>query len=176
VSEGSQGNQQSPDFREEGINKLVKDCYRILGVERDAGPQHIREAFRRLALRHHPDRNPGNPKEAEDRFKEINEGYEVLGNEQKRHRYDYLANYRRSQIEKVRMNMIFSDRSGSFAYRNLEDLLRILVVLNFDRGELFMERRKGRGKFRGAINTGVVIGVECCSALGDPNSTVKVRC
>lgn len=113
MSEGSEGNQQSPDFREEGINKLVKDYYLILGVEGDANPEDTKKAFRRLALRYHPDHNPANAKEAEDRFKEMNEPYEVLGNELKRHRYGYLANYRRSQSEKVRMNTILSDSSGS---------------------------------------------------------------
>jgi curved DNA-binding protein CbpA len=127
----------------------VKDYYRILGVERDAGPENIRKAFRRLALRHHPDRNPGNPKEAEDRFKEINEGYEVLGNEQKRHQYDYLASCGRSHTEKVRMNTVFSDSLDNFACRDLEELLRVLVALNFGGSELLMERRKGCGKFRG---------------------------
>jgi curved DNA-binding protein CbpA len=107
VSEGSEGNQQSPDFREEGINRLVKDYYRILGAERDAGREDIRRAFHRLALRHHPDRNAGDPKKAEDRFKEINGAYEVLGNEQKRHQYDYLTSYRRSYTEKTKVNTAF---------------------------------------------------------------------
>jgi curved DNA-binding protein CbpA len=149
VPEGSEGNQQSPDFLEEGINKLVKDYYQILGVKRDASPEDIKKAFRRLALRYHPDRNPGGTREAEDRFKEINEAYEVLGNEQKRHQYDYLASYRRSQTEKVRVNMVFSDSLDNFTYRNLEELLRILVALNFDVSELFMEQHKACGKFRG---------------------------
>ena len=148
MPEGSEGNQQSPDFLEEGINKLVKDYYQILGVSTDASPEDIKKAFRRLALRYHPDRNPGNTEEAEGRFKEINEAYEVLGDEQKRHQYDYLTSYRRSQTEKVRVNMVFSDSLDNFTYRNLEELSRILAVLNFDSGELFMEQRKGCRRFR----------------------------
>ena len=75
----------------------MKDYYQNLGVSTDASPDDIKKGFRQLALRYHPDRNPGNTKEAEGKFKEINEAYEVLGNEQKRHHYDYLTGHRRGQ-------------------------------------------------------------------------------
>jgi curved DNA-binding protein CbpA len=68
-----------------------KDYYGILGVNTDASAEDIKKAFRRLALQHHPDRNPENIKEAEVRFKEINEAYEILGNEEMRWRYDSLV-------------------------------------------------------------------------------------
>jgi curved DNA-binding protein CbpA len=74
------------------------DYYHILGVSRDASNEDIRKAFRQLALRYHPDQNPGNPKESEEKFKEINEAYEVLSDEQKRQHYDHLigwSGYRR---------------------------------------------------------------------------------
>jgi len=67
-----------------------KDYYKILGVERKASADEIRKAYRKLALQYHPDRNPGN-KQAEDRFKEINEAYQVLSDKQKRARYDQLG-------------------------------------------------------------------------------------
>jgi len=67
-----------------------KDYYQILGVSTDASGEDIRKAFRHLALRYHPDHNPGNPKNAEEKFKEINEAYEVLGDEQKRRYYDHV--------------------------------------------------------------------------------------
>jgi curved DNA-binding protein CbpA len=66
---------------------------RILGVNRDASAQDIKRAFRQLALRYHPDRNPDNMKQAEEKFKEINEAYEVLGDEQKKWRYDRLLDW-----------------------------------------------------------------------------------
>lgn len=63
------------------------DYYEVLEVSRTAGGEEIKKAFRRLAMQYHPDRNPGN-KEAEQKFKEINEAYEVLKDEQKRAAYD----------------------------------------------------------------------------------------
>lgn len=67
-----------------------KDYYRILGVERSAGADDVRKAYRKLAMQYHPDRNPGD-KQAEERFKDINEAYQVLNDPQKRARYDQLG-------------------------------------------------------------------------------------
>jgi curved DNA-binding protein len=64
-----------------------KDYYKTLGVKKDASEKEIKSAYRKLAKKHHPDTNPNNP-EAEARFKEINEAYEVLGDEDKRQTYD----------------------------------------------------------------------------------------
>jgi len=64
-----------------------KDYYNILGVRRNATEQEIKQAYRRLARKFHPDVNPGN-KNAEARFKEINEAYEVLSDKEKRGKYD----------------------------------------------------------------------------------------
>ncbi|MFN3406413.1 MAG: molecular chaperone DnaJ [Caldimicrobium sp.] len=64
-----------------------KDYYAILGLSRNASQEEIKRAYRRLAMQYHPDRNPGN-KEAEEKFKEISEAYEVLSDPQKRAIYD----------------------------------------------------------------------------------------
>ncbi len=64
-----------------------RDFYQILGVERSASKEEIKKAYRKMALQFHPDRNPGN-KEAEDKFKEAAEAYEVLSDPNKRQRYD----------------------------------------------------------------------------------------
>jgi len=67
-----------------------KDYYQILGLSRNVDEKEIKKTYRRLARKYHPDLNPGN-QEAEKRFKEINEAYEVLGDGEKRKRYDELG-------------------------------------------------------------------------------------
>ncbi|MBV6449809.1 MAG: Chaperone protein DnaJ [Anaerolineales bacterium] len=67
-----------------------KDYYKILGVDRKAGEDEIRKAYRKLAKQYHPDYNPKD-KRAEEKFKEINEAYEVLGDAKKRSTYDRLG-------------------------------------------------------------------------------------
>ena len=67
-----------------------RDYYEVLGVSRGAGADEIKKAYRKLAVQFHPDRNPGS-KEAEDKFKEAAEAYEVLSDAQKRQRYDQFG-------------------------------------------------------------------------------------
>ena len=65
-----------------------RDYYEVLGVSRSASGSEIKRAFKKLALQHHPDRNPDNVQEAERAFKEVAEAYEVLSDQDKRRRYD----------------------------------------------------------------------------------------
>lgn len=67
-----------------------KDYYEILGVPKSASQQEIKNAYRKLAIKYHPDKNPNN-KEAEEKFKEISEAYQVLSNEEKRKQYDQFG-------------------------------------------------------------------------------------
>jgi DnaJ-class molecular chaperone len=67
-----------------------RDYYQILGVSRNASEKEIKQAYRRLARKHHPDVNPGD-KSAEVKFKEINAAYEVLSNAEKRRKYDQFG-------------------------------------------------------------------------------------
>jgi curved DNA-binding protein len=74
-----------------------KDYYAILGVPANADAETIKKTFRKLARKHHPDVNPGN-KEAEEKFKTINEAYQVLSDVEKRKKYDELqAQYQQWQ-------------------------------------------------------------------------------
>src|SRR4029077_20670756 len=67
-----------------------KDYYKILGVSKSATQDEIKKAYRKLALKYHPDRNPGD-KKAEEAFKELAEAYEVLSDAEKRPRYDQFG-------------------------------------------------------------------------------------
>lgn len=67
-----------------------RDYYEVLGVSKSADAIEIKKAYRKLALKYHPDKNPGD-KEAEEKFKEAAEAYDVLSNEEKRHRYDQFG-------------------------------------------------------------------------------------
>ena len=67
-----------------------RDFYEVLGVKKDATQQEIKAAYKKMAIKYHPDRNPGN-KEAEEKFKEAAEAYDVLHDEQKRARYDQFG-------------------------------------------------------------------------------------
>ncbi len=68
----------------------MADYYKTLGVERTATAEEIKSKYRKLAMKYHPDRNP-NDKAAEEKFKEISEAYETLGDEKKRRDYDFFG-------------------------------------------------------------------------------------
>ncbi len=68
-----------------------RDYYEILGVSKDSSPEKIKKAYRRLAVKHHPDRNPDNSKQAEAKFKQIAEAYKILSDPDKRKIYDQFG-------------------------------------------------------------------------------------
>ena len=70
---------------------MAKDYYHILGVPQNASDEQIKKAYRKLAMQYHPDRNPDKEKWANEKFKEINEAYAVLGDPQKRKQYDQFG-------------------------------------------------------------------------------------
>jgi curved DNA-binding protein len=92
----------------------AKDYYKILGVPRNASEEDIKKAYRKLAMQYHPDRNPGKEQWANEKFKEINEAYAVLGNPEKRAQYDQYG-----AVGDI--GDIFSSRSTQSTF---EDLMR----------------------------------------------------
>lgn len=102
-----------------------KDYYKILGVSKNASQDEIKKAYRKMAVKYHPDKNQGDPR-AEERFKEISEAYEVIGKPENRKKYDELgANWR--QYEKAGAQGFqegFGGREagGGASYANYDDL------------------------------------------------------
>jgi len=108
-----------------------RDFYEVLGVKRDASPEEIKKAYRQLALKNHPDKNPGDA-EAERRFKEGAEAYEVLSDQAKRQRYD---RYGHAGLE----------GAGVHDFRNAEDIMSVFgdIIGGGLFGDLFGQRRRG---------------------------------
>lgn len=113
---------------------MPKDYYEILGVPRNATQEEIKKAYRRLAMKYHPDRNRGN-KEAEEKFKEINEAYAVLSDPEKRRLYDL---YGSAEFEK---RYTQEDIFRGFDFES------VFKDLGIDLGGFFRKNRKGGRTF-----------------------------
>ena len=109
-----------------------KDYYRILGVSRQAGPEEIKKKYLQIALKYHPDRNPGN-KAAEERFKEAAEAYEVLHDPEKRRLYDLYGHEGLSS-------------TGFTGFRDASDIFRAFSDI-FGFGDIFGFREPGAGRY-----------------------------
>jgi len=113
---------------------MPKDYYEILGVPRNATQEEIKKAYRRLAMKYHPDRNRGN-KEAEEKFKEINEAYAVLSDPEKRRLYDM---YGSAEFEK---RYTTEDIFRGFDFES------VFRDLGIDLGGFFKRNRRGGRTF-----------------------------
>ncbi|GCD79959.1 DnaJ C-terminal domain-containing protein [Schleiferia thermophila] len=99
-----------------------RDYYEVLGVSKNATPEEIKKAYRKLAIQYHPDKNPNN-KEAEEKFKEAAEAYEVLSDPEKRARYDQFGHAGTSDI------------GGQYTYADPYDIFeRFKDIFGFDTG------------------------------------------
>jgi molecular chaperone DnaJ len=129
-----------------------KDYYQILGVARDAPAEEIKKAYRQLALRHHPDRNPGS-KEDEEKFKEAAEAYSVLADPEKRSVYDRFGH------DGLRGEG-YQGFSGfdSSVFQDFEDILGNLFGFSF--GDLFGGRARGRAGARRSRGRDLAVEIE----------------
>ncbi len=106
----------------------VRDFYEVLGVSKTATPEEIKKAYRKLAIKYHPDKNPGN-KEAEEKFKEIAEAYAILSDPEKRRRYDQFGH---AGVHGAGANYGFD-----FNDFDLADALRQFMEQGFGFGDIF---------------------------------------
>jgi len=114
-----------------------RDYYQVLGVKQDADPKQIKEAYRHLAFKYHPDRNKGNP-EASEEMKSVNEAYAVLSDPTKRREYDILrqqfgssahTQFRSTYSEQdifsgSDINHVFEEMAKAFGFRGFDDIFR----------------------------------------------------
>ncbi len=114
-----------------------KDFYEILGVSKSADATEIKKAYRKLAMQYHPDRNPGN-KEAEEKFKEAAEAYEVLSDEKKRSQYDQYGHAGYQNMH----------QGGGSHHMNMDDIFKNFgdIFGGFDFGDIFGQANQTRKK------------------------------
>ncbi|MGA7145076.1 MAG: DnaJ domain-containing protein [Desulfobacterales bacterium] len=121
-----------------------RDYYQILGIEKDAGQKQVKEAYRHLAFKYHPDRNQGNPKASEE-MKTVNEAYAVLSDPAKRREYDALrqrfgssahTRFKSSYSEQdifsgSDINHVFEEMAKAFGFRGFDDVFREFYGSNY---------------------------------------------
>jgi len=125
------------------------DYYKALGVDKNASPEEIKKAFRKLAVKYHPDRNPDN-KAAEDKFKDINEAYAVLSDSKKKEEYDTYGSsgfHKQYSQEDIFRGFDFSNAYKDMGAGGSEDIFSRLFGGSFGRGG-------ARGGFRGGPQRG----------------------
>lgn len=114
---------------------MAKDYYEVLGIPRNADANEIKKAYRKLAMQYHPDKNPGD-KQAEEKFKEVSEAYEVLKDPEKRRQYD--------QFGQAGLKGGF-DAFSSFGF-DLSDALRTFMSEGFGFDDFFGGGARSRGR------------------------------
>lgn len=139
-----------------------RDYYEVLGVERSATEQELKSAYRKLAMQHHPDRNPGN-KGAEEKFKEASEAYGVLADVEKRARYDRFGHQG--------MGGAGGANFEGFPFQDLQDIFGDLFGMN----DLFGGNARQHARVQRGSDLSVNLILEFPEAVFGVNKEIKVR-
>ena len=127
---------------------MPKDYYQILGIPGNASEDELKKVYRKLAMQYHPDRNPGKEKWANEKFKEINEAYGVLGDPEKRKQYDQFGTV--GNIGDIfgshATQTTFEDLMGDFRGAGLKFDFLDSIFGDFLKGRSFSFRQYGRGR------------------------------
>ena len=163
-----------------------RDYYEVLGVSKSASLDEIKKAYRELALKYHPDRNPGN-KQAEEKFKEITEAYEVLSDPEKRKTYDQFGHAGfgpqgfdwRQDFGRVRMD--FSDLFGDFFSDFFSNIFEREDVQTRNRGEdvemrISIPLKEIINETEKTINVSVYEKCPVCNGTGSRSKKNPVEC
>ncbi|MBI4649846.1 J domain-containing protein [Candidatus Desantisbacteria bacterium] len=152
---------------------MPKDYYEILGLKKDTSDEDIKRTFRTLAKKFHPDANPGN-KRSEERFKEINEAYEVLGDKEKRKQYDQMKDAEARGFDFS--NVFGEDKShgryeaGGSSDLNFGDIFSSIF------GNRESSRQDSRGNFKGEdVNYEITIPFEQSITGGKTKITIPSK-
>ena len=151
----------------------MRDYYDILGIDRGAGPDEMKKAYRKLALKYHPDRNPED-KEAEHKFKEAAEAYEVLSDPRKRQRYDQFGH------AGVRGNGAGGPQPG---FQDINDIFSAFSDIFGGQGSIFEEvftgqrgrGRRGRGRGRTGSDLRIKLPLTLEEIAEGTEKKIKVR-
>jgi molecular chaperone DnaJ len=139
-----------------------QDYYATLGVAREANAEDLKKAYRKLAMQHHPDRNP-NDKQAEGKFKEVNEAYDVLKDEQKRAAYDRFGHAAFEQG---------GGRPGGFEFTAGGGGLNDIFDQMF--GEFMGGGRRGGGRPRGGADLRQAVEIDLVQAFAGVKASLRV--
>ena len=164
------------DIRQEWLHK---DYYRILGVSSEASPAEVTKAYRTLARRLHPDRNPGDTA-AEERFKDVSAAYDIVGDAEKRKQYDEV---RRLSVGGMPFTAAGPGGSPSFQFSGADGLGDVLAGLFGGHGSPFGPPPGGHRPQRGAVREAqislsfaeAVKGTTTTVAVGERSATERIK-
>ena len=152
---------------------MEKNYYEILGVDKKATQDEIKKSYRKLSIKYHPDKNPGN-KEAEDKFKEIAEAYSVLSNKEKREEYDFKQDLKMNggfdPFANFRNSGHYSDFFSGFGGRQQQTIERggdVYVNVNVSLKDIYNNKN-------GKINYTKHIPCHHCNGTGAEDGKVKI--